>query len=124
MPPDPRERDIETPQRYAKGLSACVTLDDLRAHIDLYRELAKDAAIVADAMKPSDMPEFIKGLKSERRGKFAGEAWAKKYMAILMPEPMFTVAQLADQYKAPFNVTLFRIRQVRPELLELKSHAS
>lgn len=112
--------NLETPQRYAKQLSECANVLALRELLFSYAELAKDAIPIAAHMDDDEWPGFQRGLRSERRGTFAGEAWARKYMPILMPEPMFTVARVADQYKVPFIVALRRIREVRPDLLELR----
>ena len=114
----------ETPQKYARQLSECSDVLALRQLLAGYAELAKDAIPIAANMGDDEWPEFQRGLKSERRGKFAGEAWAEKYIAILMPEPMFTVAKVAEQYKVPFTIALRRIREVRPDLLELLADRS
>jgi hypothetical protein len=112
--------NLETPQRYAKQLSECADVLALRELLFSYAELAKDAIPIAAQMDDDEWPEFQRGLKLERRGKFAGEVWASKYLPILMPEPMLTVAGVADQYKVPFIVALRRIREIRPDLLELR----
>ena len=110
---------LETPEQYASDLSACKTLDELRACMGKYSYLATDAAPIVSAMTEADFQVFVRGLKYERRGKFAGEKWAKQFAAVLMPEPMFTVARLANEYKAPFDVTLRRIKEVRPDILSV-----
>lgn len=107
----------EVPEEYAAGLTTCLTLADLRAHVGAFAKYAKDAGVVVEQMSEDDMREFRRGLKLERKGRFAGEEWAKKFAAVLMPEPMFTVAAIADRYKAPFMVTYRRLEEVRPDLL-------
>lgn len=118
------DSNLETPERYSKGLGACETLEQLRNHVQAYADLAVDALPIVASMSSADFPEFIRGVRSERRGKFAGKEWAKRFIAVLMPEPMFTVARIATEYHAPFNVTLRRIKEVRPELLAVDSQRS
>jgi hypothetical protein len=63
-----RAINAEQDEEYAKALAACQNLDDLRALVTVYRELAPDAFEVVAAMTAKDWPVFLKGLKQERRG--------------------------------------------------------
>lgn len=112
-------RPLEKPEAYATMLPKCTTLEQLRAHVLAYEALALDAVPVVQAMTAADFKVWQAGLKKERRGVFAGEEFARRFGAVLMPQPMMTVAMVADEYKVPFNVALMRLREVRPELLEL-----
>lgn len=114
---------LETPERYAKGLSECDTLAALAAHVMAYAEFAKDAWPIVRDMSEADFVTFRKGLRSERRGKFAGLEFAQRFAAVMMPEPMFTIVQIADEYKVPFVVAHRRLKEVRPDLLELRPAA-
>jgi len=104
---------------YAKALTDCSTLAELRELVTAYAPLALDAQPVVAAMTDADFTKFLKGLKSERRGKFAGDAWAQKFGAVLMPWPMMRVTQIADQFKVPFGVAWFRCKELRPDLLKV-----
>ncbi len=104
---------------YTKALTACQNVAEVKALVSEYAELAVDAVPLAEAMTDADWAEFQRGLKSERRGKFAGEDWMHRFGAILMPLPMMTITQIADQYKAPFGVAWFRCRDLRPDLLKV-----
>ena|SRR5688572_2376388 len=104
---------------YTRALTDCMTLDDLKALMARYADLAVDAASVVASMTDADMQEFRRGLKQERKGRFAGEPWARRFAAVLMPLPMMRVSQVASEYHVPFAVALQRIREVRPELLEV-----
>lgn len=108
---------------YTRALTECSTLDDLRALMIRYAELAVDAARVVDSMTDEDMAEFRRGLRQERKGRFAGEPWAQRFAAVLMPLPMMRVSQLAREYHAPFDVALRRIKELRPDLLRVEDHA-
>lgn len=105
---------------YVKALSACQLLADLRELVSVYAELAVDAVVQVRAMTEADWPVFQKGLKTERRGKFAGEDFVTRFGAILMPLPMMRISVLADQFKAPFGVAWARCRDLRPDLLKVE----
>lgn len=109
---------MEKPEAYAAFLTKCETLEQLRAHVLAYESLALDAARIVHEMTRKDFKEFRRGLKLERAGKFAGLEYSKRFAAILMPEPMFTIAIIADQYKVPFNIAHQRLKEHRPDLLE------
>lgn len=113
-------RPMEKPEAYSALLTKCTTLEQLKGHVLAYEELALDAVEIVHRMTPADFKEFRAGLKKERRDVFAGEPWAKRFAAVLMPEPMFTIALIADEYKVPFVIAHLRIKEVRPELLELR----
>lgn len=116
-----RHMGDEQDRDYAKALTDCDTVDDLKALVEAYAELAVDALPVVKRMTPDEFKEFRAGLNKERRGKFAGEAWATKYAAVVMPLPMMQITQIAAQYKAPFGVTWQRVRDLRPDLLQVPS---
>jgi hypothetical protein len=114
------DRDT-VPERYAKALAECSSADDVRRVVAEFGSLACGACAAADAMTDADFVVFKRGLKKERRGVFAGEAFAERYAALVMPEPMFTVSLVADHYKVPFNVARVRLQMERPELFEAAS---
>lgn len=102
---------------YTHALTDVTTLEQLRALVTVYAELAVDAVPVVQRMTDDDFAEFRKGMLLERKKKFAGEAWAKKFGAVLMPMPMMQITQVADHFKAPFGVTWQRLKDLRPDLL-------
>ena len=116
-----RAMNGEQDSDYTKALTECLTLDDLRALVDAYKPLALDAVPVVAAMTDADFLVFRKGLKSERRGKFAGEAWAERFGAVLMPLPMMRITQIKDQFKVPFGVAWQRCKEHRPDLLQVEN---
>ena len=108
----------EQQKDYTAGLAECESVADLRALVDEFKPLALDAYEAVHRMTDADWPEWQRGLKSERRGKFAGEAWLKRFGAILLPMPMLNVAMIADQYKVPFGCAWMRCEELRPDLLK------
>lgn len=110
---------MEKPEAYSAMLSKCSTLAELRAHVLAYEDLALDAVAVVHEMTAADFREWQIGLKMERRGKFAGEDFMRRFGAVLMPQPMLRITMLADEYCVPFVVAHQRLKDVRPDLLEL-----
>lgn len=97
---------------YTKALTDADTLGTLQALVARYAELAADAVPIVEAMTAEDFAAFRKGLKIERRGKFAGDAWAVRFGAILMPMPMMRITMIADQFKCPFGVAYHRLKEL------------
>jgi hypothetical protein len=114
--------ESKSDESYARQLTECATLDELRALTVLYRELAVDAHKIVATMTDDDFKEFRRGLKSERKGRFAGEAWAHRFSAVMMPLPMIRISQIASEYHVPFFVALQRVRDVRPDLLTVEDN--
>jgi hypothetical protein len=104
-------------EAYTQQLTECGTLDELRGLMALYSDLAIDAGRIVAKMTDADFVEFRRGLKQERKGRFAGHEWAERFSAVMMPLPMLRVTIMADQFHVPFNVALMRIQELRPELL-------
>src|SRR5258707_7306787 len=107
-------------EAYTQRLTECATLTELRELVTLYSDLAIDAERIVAMMNEDDFKEFKRGLKSERKGRFAGEAWAKRFSAVLMPLPMIRISQIAEEYKVPFFVALMRVKELRPDLLKVE----
>lgn len=107
----------KSPEAYAQHLSDCQTLDELKEVMTLYADLAVDAGRVVASMTVADFSEFKRGLKQERKGRFAGEEWVQRFGAILIPLPMLRISEVAEQFKVPFFVALLRVKELRPDLL-------
>ena len=102
----------ETPKDYSAGLSKCKTLAALRDHVQTYRRVADDAWQV---VKDMELPAFLElqaGLRKERRGKYAGDAWAEKYMNVMLPEILFRVSMVAERFKVPWGCAYIRLKDV------------
>jgi len=110
----------EQPADFSKAIDGAETLEELRTVLADWRELAGDAEKIALAMTPKDFTEFRKGLKKERGGEFAGEKFAEKYSAVLLPEVMFKISMKAYDYKVPFGLMYIRLKEagILPELPE------
>lgn len=100
----------EPDKDYCRLLDAQKTLPDLRKFVRSYKLIAADALKIVDSMTGSGFRDWRAGLKLERRGKFAGEAWAVKYGAVLMPAIIVQVGLLASDYNVPFGLAYIRMR--------------
>lgn len=93
---------------YTAGLTACKTLPDLVEFLGQYRAVFSDA-LDAAPNTDEEFHEFRAGLLRERRGQFAGEEWATKYGAILMPELGMRVSMVANQFHVPWGCAYIRL---------------
>lgn len=102
----------ETFDDYLSALDGVKSLDDLRAVVATYRRFANDAFRVVSAMHEREWPAFRKGLRLERKQKFAGMPWAEKYGAVLLPEVMLRVAAIALKFKVPWGCAFIRAKDI------------
>lgn len=106
---------------YVAGLKAAQTEDTLKDFLKQQRFIASDAykAATSDGF---DWEEFQRGRKIENSGRFAGEEWAAKYGAILMPEILIRVGVVAQNYGAPWGCAYIRLREAGC-IRETRTHA-
>lgn len=112
----------ECDKDYAAGLKNAQTFDGLRDFVKRWRLLANDAYKSVMSAK-FDWDEFARGRKMENRDEYAGDDWAKKYGAILMPEILMRVTITAMEFGAPWGVTYIRLREFG-RIVETKTHAT
>lgn len=95
---------------YTKALSQVKTFDELFALTSDWYPFAWDAHDAVVSMGQAGFEQFMVGLKKERRGKFAGEEFAVKYGAIMMPETLFKVSIVAEQYYVPWGTVFIQMK--------------
>lgn len=100
----------EPAEDYQRALDAASDHEDLRSALEEWTWIASDAMDAAPT-DAQDFQEFKAGLAQERRGRFAGEAWAECFGAILMPELMLRVSEVADQFGVPWGCAFLRLRE-------------
>jgi hypothetical protein len=98
-------------REYTIGLRECATLERLREFSMHWASLTNDAWEIVRKMNDRDFGEYWAGARKERRGTFAGEAWAVKYGAILMPELLLRVSLVAMQYGAPWGTAFLQCQR-------------
>lgn len=103
----------EPVQQYVADVGSVKSLGELLQLASKWHALASDAIAIIAAMSHEDFDVYTRGMRQERRGFFAGHAFAEKYAAIQMPEVMFVVAWKAQEYKAPWGMCYIRMRDAR-----------
>lgn len=97
---------------YSKELDACASMFDVQCLTRRWRLLADDAYQCAVGLSEADWEEFKNGLKQERRGRFASEVWAKKFMVMVLPEVMLRCVMVEEHFKVPFGLAFRRLKEV------------
>jgi len=92
---------------YSKALAKCKNLLELRAVLQEYESLFPDALEAAPS-SDDEFVAFMAGLKKERRGKFAGDAFITRFSPVLIPEVLLQVASVAHSFKIPWGMAFIR----------------
>lgn len=95
-------------RKWSKELDWAVTLQKLRGVAARWGELFPDAAEAIGTMDEVAFTRFRTGLQSERKGAFAGQAWARGFGAILIPEIALRVSGVANRYQVPWGTAYIR----------------
>ena len=95
-------------KQYAIDTARAETLGTLRAVLTGYSNVAPDAVLVAEKMTEADFERWRVGVAKERSGKFAGEAFAKEFVDLLMPEKMVIASLLELKYHVPWGTAFLR----------------
>lgn len=99
----------ECDRDYARLLALQDTRAKLRKFLQTYRRVADDAYQVSLGMSLGDFRQFRDGLAQERRGKFAGENFVKRYGPVLMPRVLFEVSMIATEFHAPWGCAFLQM---------------
>lgn len=103
----------EISKPYVKGIQACSSKEELFNFVNsLYKEICHDALEKIISSEFS-WKEYQRGCKLERKGKYAGDEWAKKYGAILMPEIILFIGMKAQQFHAPEGLVFIRLQEFK-----------
>lgn len=95
---------------YSKGLRKCETLEDLKQFAELWIPFAVDGYNVAIGMNQFDFVDFRAGLLKESKGKYQGDAFAERYSPLILPEVLFNVAAVAQQFKVPWGTAFIQLQ--------------
>lgn len=99
-------------ETYNSALNECRVPAELVGLTKRYSRLFPDAYEQAKNISNEEFLQFRKGLRSERAGKFAGEAFMHRFGAILMPAIMLQVAMVAEQFGAPWGLAFCRLKEI------------
>lgn len=95
---------------YCAALPKCKTLPDLMTLLHSYHTIFADA-LEAAPTNDVEFAAFMAGLRKERRGQFAGEDYANRYGAVMMPELMLHVGMVAQKFGVPWGCAFIRLRE-------------
>jgi hypothetical protein len=103
----------ETSEDYSFELRKCHTLDQLKNFVTEWRPFAPDAykAIMEPPISEVDYKEYRHGALLESRGKYAGDIWAARFSAVLLPELLMRVSMIAIKYCCPFGTAWIRLKE-------------
>lgn len=100
---------------YAKELVEAGTLAALKELVKRYGELATDAQDALKDATQADFDEWKRGLAFERGGVYAGDDFARKFGAVLVPFKMMALTVLSKKFLAPEGVVYRRLQEVHGE---------
>lgn len=100
--------DDPTPD-YNRGLDAAGSPAELRAFLKGWPTLAPDARKCARTLRDDNWQRWRDGLAKERKGEFAGEAWAEEFGDILMPGRMLRTSMVMNQFVVPWGLAWKRL---------------
>ena len=101
----------DTNKDYVDGLTKATTLGELQRHVHTYQRVADDAWKIAQEMDAAAFHEWRTGLRMERKRQFAGEQWAERYGALLMPRVLMEVEMVSNHFKAPWGCAYIRLKE-------------
>lgn len=100
----------DQPADYAKAIAGAATLPYLVQVLTEYRSIAADA-LRAAPQNDAEFKAWRTGLSKERKRQFAGEDFARRFGAVLMPEVMLRVCAVAEQFGAPWGATFLTMQE-------------
>jgi len=103
---DELTRDYTADRRNAKTLAA------LWKVIAKWEPVAGDAFDVVSKMTKADYQDYCQGEAQERNQQYAGDEWAAKFGAILLPEMLLRIAIIAHQFHVPDGCAFIRAVEV------------
>lgn len=111
----------EPVEDYVNGLTKQNTKSDLVKFLKSFKPLTLDAIEAAEQI--TNFREFQRGLRSERRKIYSGDAWATKYGAILMPLVMWEVSMIQAKFVVPWGLAYHRLIDVKRIVLGKDGYA-
>ena len=103
---------IDTTEKdWARGVDAAETKVDLLALCEEWHPYASDAKGVVLSMTPNEWTLWRAGLALERSRVFAGQEFAERFGAILLPEKLMDATLVARRFHVPLVIALQRIEE-------------
>lgn len=101
----------ETAAEYSTELGKIKTLHKLREFIDHWWALCNDAYNIVQGMNAATWKEFKTGWALEKKHEYAGDVWAEKYSAVIMPEILFRVSVVSANFHVPWGTAFIRLKE-------------
>ena len=93
---------------YVKAVRSCKSLDELKAIVTEYREIAEDAYQCVQKMYDLLFEQFCKGRKKFK----PSMKWMGMYGPVLLPKIIMEVGIVAAQFHVPFGVAYHRMKDL------------
>ena len=97
---------------YTKQRQAAQTLAELQQVTARWEPVAGDAFDVVRGMTAAQFKRYQKGERLERKKQYAGDEWAARFGAVLMPEMLLRIAVIAQEYSVPDGCAFIRAVEV------------
>lgn len=97
---------------YANALWHATTRAKLSSVYPSFKGLADDASEHVKSMTEADFKRWRVGMRSERKGVYAGDEWAREFGAVMMPEKMFRASMVAEHFKVLWGLAFRRLTEL------------
>jgi len=101
----------EQDKLYTKGLNDAKTLNLLKELVDDYELIAGEAKDTVDAWNDQDFKDFRKCLWHERRKQYTGDTNAKRFVSVILPNPMFRISMISNEMNVCFGLVFKRFME-------------
>lgn len=103
----------ELPAEWQKTVDSASSFAGLLDAIETdWRPLVEDARQEVLVSAEDEWPVFAGGLAEERAKRFAGESWAKRWGAVLIPDVLMVLGTLPSSMSMPVRVACRRLVEV------------
>ena len=97
---------------YLTAVDACHSLEDWHALLTEWEWLLSPRVVaVQRGLDEAGFQEFRAGLQQERKKRFAGEAWARRFTDVLLPVRLMVCDEVASRFYVPWIVAWRRLEQ-------------
>lgn len=107
------EYDLSITERhYSLMLASATTQDSLIEGLKDWSPFTTDALLIVRNER-FDFDYFREGLAKEQSGEFAGEAWAERNGAIMLPSRMLRASAIAAEFHVPLSMAMSRLVELK-----------
>ena len=105
--------DSASPRKaYIAALDACHSLEDWTAFLGEWEWLLSPRVVaIQRELDKAGFRDFRTGLQQERKKSFAGEAWARRFIDVLLPTRLMVCDDVAERFVVPWVIAWRRLEQ-------------